>query len=463
MSRTRALITRLSFTLRAFLYLALIGAVAYIGFGYTSGYVAVPGDTMLRLNSGQRDVVMFRKVDCDGEAAPNVQGTDDPSAAKPAAPETKAKEMTGRAACAHPPMLALRSLGLGRGGRIGVLVDGDTSINFRRDDKGKSHLTIRKGEQSSEHEFDGEAVPGDIVAKVPEKLRAPLARMVSGADEAAAGAMIAREFDIAVPPPGAPADAMPLPPPAGAGAFQAGLLRGDDGTIVEFRRDIAKDEAELVVRRGDQAKTHKFTGKTVPDAVLNEIPEAMRGQVKEMAAGAGKGAFVARVHPPGGPGLPGGEGDILFLKAPGGPDLAPLVDGAGGFNRVIELPGPALVQQQVLGHTGLRAALVGVTIALVFLAILQLERLLAHFQRAELFSARNSGLMRNLGALLVLVALVQAAGTLMPAILAKTLHPALAGALGPHLLLVFAGFSILLLSAVMAEAGRLEEEAEHTV
>lgn len=51
----------------------------------------------------------------------------------------------------------------------------------------------------------------------------------------------------------------------------------------------------------------------------------------------------------------------------------------------------------------------------------------------------------------------------MPAILAKTLHPALAGALGPHLLLVFAGFSILLLSAVMAEAGRLEEEAEHTV
>ncbi|MFO1186647.1 MAG: hypothetical protein U1E87_03865 [Alphaproteobacteria bacterium] len=55
----------MSFTLRLFLYLALIGAVGWIGFGYTSGYVAVPGDTLLRLRAGERNVVMFRKIDCE--------------------------------------------------------------------------------------------------------------------------------------------------------------------------------------------------------------------------------------------------------------------------------------------------------------------------------------------------------------------------------------------------------------
>jgi len=187
-----------------------------------------------------------------------------------------------------------------------------------------------------------------------------------------------------------------------------------------------------------------------------------RGIFLEKSEGGAHGdVFVQKIAPPGGPRIPGG-GDVVVFKSLGGPDIEPMVAGAP-FERVIELPGPALVQQQVLGHTGLRAALVGVTIALVFLAILQLERLLAHFQRAELFSVRNRGLMRNLGALIVLIALVQAGGTLMPAILARTLHPALVGALGPHLLLVFAGVSLLLLSAVIAEAGRLEEEAEHTV
>lgn len=478
MSRTRAAISRLSFTLRVFLYLALIGAVGYIGFGYTSGYVAVPGDTMLRLGAGQRDVVMFRKIDCETKTGGKAQGTENPSAAGGAA-----KGKTAWLGCDHPPMLALRNLELGPAGRIGVLTDKDgTSLNFRLDEKGKSHLTIRKGGQTSEHDFEGKTVPADVLAKVPEALREPLKRMVSGADEASPGVLVEREFNIQVPPPtSAPPlpETMPVPPPNDAGAYQIGMLRGDDGTLVEFRRNLAKDEAELIVHRAGETKTHRIAGKTVPEEILTTLPEDMRGPVKDMVAGEGRGAmhfnkglfiensevghpgvFVQKIGPGAGPGMPGG--DVVFFNPSAEANLRPMVAGAP-FERVIELPGPALVQQQVLGHTGLRAALVGVTIALVFLAILQLERLLAHFQRAELFSVRNRGLMRNLGALIVLIALVQAGGTLMPAILARTLHPALVGALGPHLLLVFAGFSLLLLSAVMAEAGRLEEEAEHTV
>jgi hypothetical protein len=138
-------------------------------------------------------------------------------------------------------------------------------------------------------------------------------------------------------------------------------------------------------------------------------------------------------------------------------------DAALPFDRVIELPGPAIVSQQVLGHTGVRTAIVVITIALILLAIVQLERLLAHFQRSELFSSRNTSLLRNLGVLIIAVAIVQGIATLLPAILADALHPALLGSLGPHLLLVFAGAALMVLAAVMAEAGRLEEEAEHTV
>jgi hypothetical protein len=472
MSRTRAFISRLSFALRIFLYLALIGAVGTIGFGFTSGYVAIPGDTLLRVGPHQREIVMFRRADCAAARQSGAQPAD----------------------CFEPPILGLRNLALGPAGRVGVLVaDDGTSVQFRSDAAGKVHLTIRHGDAVSEHEFTGKTVPDSVKAKIPASLRTQLQHMVDGSDvpEPAWQGAPGGEFNVRVPP------------PVGTGARnQIGVLRDDDGTIVEFRRDSAKgDEAQLTVRRAEKANTYAIKGKVIPEAAMADIPPALRDTVRAMVEGRDSpppgdftipvpppGSFTIPVQPPGifipapppgsftipapppgaifiGPDGPQGaiDRDILFFKS-AGPETGSFPGrSVQPFDRAIELVGPAIVQQQVLGHTGLRAGLVGITLALVFLAIIQLERLLAHFQRAELFSARNSGLLRNLGGLLILVALVQAGGTMLPAILARTLHPALIGALGPHLVLVFAGSSLLLLAAVMAEAGRLEEEAQHTV
>jgi hypothetical protein len=444
MSRTRAFISRLSFALRIFLYLTLIGAVGYIGFGFTSGYVAIPGDTLLRVDAHERDIVMLRSADCAPVPQPGVRPT----------------------ACLEPPILGLRNLALGPAGRVGVLVAEDgTSVQFRSDAASKVHLTIRRGNEVSEHEFVGKTIPDAIMAKIPASLRAQLQRMVDGSDalELAWQSAPAGEFNVRVPPPLVGIESQ----------NQIGVLRDEDGTIVEFHRDsIKRDEAQLTVRRGEKASTYTVKGKTIPDAAVADIPPALRDSVRAMVEDRHQpspGAFTIPVPYPGavvpGPGAPNASvnKEIIFFKS-GDPEPRPFAASrVPTFDRAIELAGPAIVQQQVLGHTGLRAGLVGITIALVFLAIIQLERLLAHFQRAELFSARNSGLLRNLGALLILVALAQAGGTLLPAILARTLHPALIGALGPHLLLIFAGSSLLLLAAVMAEAGRLEDEAEHTV
>jgi hypothetical protein len=454
MSRTRAFISRLSFALRIFLYLTLIGAVGYIGFGFTSGYVAIPGDTLLRVDAHERDIVMLRSADCAPVPQPGVRPT----------------------ACLEPPILGLRNLALGPAGRVGVLVAEDgTSVQFRSDAASKVHLTIRRGNEVSEHEFVGKTIPDAIMAKIPASLRAQLQRMVDGSDalELAWQSAPAGEFNVRVPPPLVGIESQ----------NQIGVLRDEDGTIVEFHRDsIKRDEAQLTVRRGEKVNTYAITGKTIPEAAVADIPPALRDSVRAMVEDRHQpspGTFTLPVPPPGtftipvpypGAVVPGPiaptasvNKEIIFFKS-GDPETHPFAASrVPTFDRAIELAGPAIVQQQVLGHTGLRAGLVGITIALVFLAIIQLERLLAHFQRAELFSARNSGLLRNLGALLILVALAQAGGTLLPAILARTLHPALIGALGPHLLLIFAGSSLLLLAAVMAEAGRLEDEAEHTV
>jgi hypothetical protein len=479
MSRTRAFISRLSFVLRAFLYLALIGAVGYIGFGFTSGYVAIPGDTLLRLNPHQREIVMFRSADCAVDRA--TMGAREDAAAKPKTPGTQVAPtaapppLAQPTDCLEPPILGLRNLALGPAGRVGVLVaDDGTSVQFRSGAAGKVHLTIRHGDEVSEHQFTGKTIPEAVLAKIPASLRAQLQRMVEGSDvpEFATRGAPGGVFNVRVPPPGGP-----------RARNQIGVLRDDDGTIVEFRHDSATgEEAQLTVRRGEKANTYAIKGKAIPEAAMADIPPDLRDAVRAMVEGRDlpppatftmpappPGAFTIPVPPPGaifnGPYVQGGavEKDIIFFES-GGPQSGPFAaSGALPFDGVIELAGPAIVQQQVLGHTGLRAGLVGITIALVFLAIIQLERLLAHFQRAELFSARNSGLLRNLGGLLILVALVQAGGTMLPAILARTLHPALIGALGPHLILVFAGSSLLLLAAVMAEAGRLEEEAQHTV
>jgi hypothetical protein len=484
MSRTRILIARLSLALRAFLYVALLGAVAYIGFGYSAGYVAIPGDSLLRLGNQGRAVMIARcayhqtktvetsnkTAGAPGGAAPQAPGAVKPGTA-PLTPVPGAP-MSVDFNCATQPMLGLRSLPAGHGAQIGVLTSDDgTGIEFRRDEgsKGEAHITIMRAGKTKVHTIKGKVIPPEVMADIPNELRQPLQHMLDGTP--------------LPPPPPVPAS------PGGANQQnQVGILTDDDGTRIEFRRNSADGgKAHLTIRRGDTTTEHVIEDQTIAADVLAQVPEKLREPLQHIVAGtdvptpppapfnipvppSGGGGmlFNVPVPPPGaggvivGPAGPGEAGDVIFLRRGGdvlmapGPSVMP-------FDRVIDLPGPAIVQQQVLGHTGIRAGLVGITIALVFLAIIQLERLLAHFQRAELFSARNSALLRNLGLLLIVVAIVQAGATLLPAILANALHPALVGALGPHLLLVFAGSAILLLAAVMAEAGRLEEEAEHTV
>jgi len=120
---------------------------------------------MLRLGAGNRDVVMVHKFDCEVKPEGKAQGTDNLPAAS-GAQGTKDEAKATWLGCEHPPMLALRNLELGPAGRIGVLVDKDgTSLNFRRDENGKSHVTIRKGDTASEHEFEGKTVPADVLAR----------------------------------------------------------------------------------------------------------------------------------------------------------------------------------------------------------------------------------------------------------------------------------------------------------
>lgn len=328
-------------------------------------------------------------------------------------------------------MLGLRSIALGPMKQVTVLRDDQgNEIEVRRDSgEGKAHLTIRNGGKTTERDIDGTTIPAEVLNEIPEPLRA-------GAQKAVAS---------------------PPAPPIEAIAQHRIVLIDDDGTRVKLTRKGA-GKLHIAITRSGKTTEYDISGPAVPADILQQLPEKLRPTLEQMASGDGA------LPPPPPPGAPGGfeapapDDDVVLS---GGP---PMTDGFPEMReRIVELPGPAIIQQQVVGHTGLRAALVGITIALVFLAIIQLERLLAHFQRAELFSARNSGLLRNLGALLIAVAFVQGAATLLPALLARALDPALLGALGPHLLLVFGGFAILLLAAVWAEAARLEDETAHTV
>jgi hypothetical protein len=225
----------------------------------------------------------------------------------------------------------------------------------------------------------------------------------------------------------------------------------EGGVDVTITRDGFGDESKghITLIKDGTTTERDFTGAKLPDDIVKALPESPKARIEEFLQ-----------HPPPPP-------PTVFFRTGGMPP--PLPGGASAGTKRVErdviyrINGPALFQQQLHGNVALRATLVGMTIALVILAIVQFERLLAHFQSAELFSERNTGLMRNIGLLLVAIAVVQAVATLLPAILARALHPVILGALGPHLFLLFAGLGLCLVAQVMAEAGRLEAEAAHTV
>ena len=308
------------------------------------------------------------------------------------------------------------------------------------------------------------AVPGDVAFNVP-----------FGGPEAGA-VMIAPGPGCLPPPLPLPANKSGDPPDI---LFNCQILPPDIQTFTGPRPDgiffqLNENGVSANLKRtgsGDTAKTHititvdgktterDFTGANLPDDIAKTLPASMKSRIDELLA-----------RPPAPPMIYLRTGETPApAQQPGsatpGTQAAPQA-AITGRTRNLEyyrVTGPALFQQKLRGNVAVRAGLVGITIALVVLAMIQFERLLAHFQSAELFSERNSGLLRNIGLLLVVIALVQAVATLLPAILARALHPIILGALGPHLFLVFAGLGLCLIAQVMAEASRLEDDAAHTV
>ncbi|MFZ1989380.1 MAG: DUF2975 domain-containing protein [Alphaproteobacteria bacterium] len=225
----------------------------------------------------------------------------------------------------------------------------------------------------------------------------------------------------------------------------------EGGVDVTIRRGgIGNDsKGHITLIKDGTTIERDFTGAKLPDDIVKALPESLKTRIEDFLQ-----------HPPPPPPTVFFRTGGMQQPLPGGvsANAKPVVR-----DMIYRINGPALFQQQIRGNVALRATLVGMTIALVVLAIVQFERLLAHFQSAELFSERNTGLMRNIGLLLVAIAIVQAVATLLPAILARALHPVILGALGPHLFLLFAGLGLCLIAQVMAEARRLEDEAAHTV
>ena len=355
MSSSRTAIARSSLALRILRYAAFLGAVGYLGFSYSSGFIALPGDVTFGVapfDPGKPGVTTFIY-----------------SVLPPASPGT--------------PM-----------------PDGPVGFILKRQ-------------------------PGAEASGTP------------GAELQVQKFVLNRSVGATAP--GAP------------GSNESFIELSGDGANVSITRSGTGDDAKghITIRQNGKTIERDFTGTTLPDDVLKALPEKLKTKLVDMLKRPPQAGVVL---------FPPATGFAAPLPSTGGVAMAP-----GGAVQTLTLSGPALLQQQLHGHTALRATLVGVTIALVILAIVQLERLLAHFQQAELFSTRNSGLLRNIGILLIAIAFVQAASTPLPAILAKALHPVLIGALGPHLFLVFAGLGLCLIAQVMAEASRLEDEAAHTV